>query len=93
MILEDLKPIKECKNKYSYGEICVRCNQCFRFGSEDKQNNPTISDVIRGLEEVKELYGDKEVYGLNIIKIGNDKNLFIQFKDFTSHTIEIKTED
>ena len=31
----DSAPLKDCKNKAeSYGEICVRCNKCGRFGKE-----------------------------------------------------------
>ena len=34
-IFIDSAPLKDCKNKAeSYGEICVRCNKCGRFGKE-----------------------------------------------------------
>ena len=31
----DSAPLKDCKNTAeSYGEICVKCNKCGRFGRE-----------------------------------------------------------
>lgn len=27
----DIAPIKGCKNVWSFGEICVKCNKCGRF--------------------------------------------------------------
>ena len=27
----DRSPLPECRNKKSYGTICMRCNQCRRF--------------------------------------------------------------
>lgn len=34
-IFIDSAPLKDCKNTAeSYGEICVRCNKCGRFGKE-----------------------------------------------------------
>lgn len=52
-----------------------------------------ISDVIQGLEEIKDIYGDKEVCILRIIDNGTEQNLFVEFMDYSTHDIEIRTED
>ena len=30
-MFRNLSPVPECRNKNSYGTICMRCNQCRRF--------------------------------------------------------------
>ncbi|MCE5328727.1 hypothetical protein LLG07_00075 [bacterium] len=31
----DYRPLPECKNLDTYGEICVKCNECKRFDMEE----------------------------------------------------------
>ncbi|MGL5646746.1 MAG: hypothetical protein ACRDDY_02750 [Clostridium sp.] len=55
--------------------------------------NVKISEVMQGLEEIKDIYGDKEVCILRIIDRGTERNLFVEFMDYSTHEIEVKTED
>lgn len=43
----DFAPIKNCKNKDTYGEICVQCNKCKRFkGNEIREEAERVKNII-----------------------------------------------
>lgn len=52
--------------------------------------NPKLSEIIFALEQVKELNGDKEVNQLTLNYNENEIELFVDFTDYESHTIEVK---
>jgi hypothetical protein len=53
----DFNVLPRCKNmEESFGEICVKCNKCGRFGDEAHAPNPgasTEGDLYRELGELK----------------------------------------
>lgn len=52
-----------------------------------------LSEVIFALEQIQDLYGDKSInqFTLNHTEYGIE--LFVEFKDYTSHTIEVKNRE
>ena len=53
----DIGVLKDCKNKAeSFGEICVRCNKCGRFGTtEDIEELP--EDMRQIIENEQFMHG------------------------------------
>ena len=49
MSFDDIAPIEDCPNPYSFGEICVCCNQCGRFGEDVKK---VTNDEVQGLQSI-----------------------------------------
>ena len=56
-------------------------------------DNSRISDIIQGLEQIKDIHGNKEVCILRLISEDTEQSLFVEFMDYSTHTIEIKTEN
>ena len=55
----DISALKDCKNKAeSFGEICVRCNKCGRFGKMEDIEAP---------EEVRQI-AENEQFLTNIMR-------------------------
>lgn len=42
----DISVSSNCKNPESYGEICVRCNKCGRFGMTKDEAFLRINDLL-----------------------------------------------
>ncbi|WP_133014974.1 hypothetical protein [Clostridium cuniculi] len=55
--------------------------------------NAKISEIIFALEQIKEIYGDKQVYRLELTNNISEELLLVEFEDYQSHTIEVKTYD
>lgn len=55
--------------------------------------NAKISEIIFALEQIKELYGDKEVCQLSLTNTVSEELLFVEFMDYQQHVIEVKTYD
>ena len=49
--------------------------------------NPKLSEIIFALDQIKELHKDKEVSQLTL----NETEVFVEFRDYKSYTIEIKS--
>lgn len=53
-----------------------------------------LSEVIFALEQIKEIYGDKSINQFTLNHSESGIELFVEFKDYTSHIIAVKnTED
>ncbi|MGG7131213.1 hypothetical protein [Clostridium perfringens] len=50
-----------------------------------------LSDIIVALEEIKGIDGDKEVCNLTITNNDSKDSLFVDFMDYTSRTVDIKS--
>lgn len=52
-----------------------------------------LSEVVFALGEIKDLYGDKSISQFTLNHNDYGAELFIEFKDCTSHTIEVKNKE
>lgn len=69
----DISPMDGCKNlKESYGEICVHCNKCGRFGGEKMDNK-----AQELLEKIK-----------NNVKIQTMNEILIMINEYMIHLLE-----
>ena len=69
----DIFPLDGCKNlQESYGEICVRCNKCGRFGGK-KMNEEQLLEIIRHSEQLKTLHEVVIMINEYLIQILNQK--------------------
>lgn len=55
--------------------------------------NAKISEIIFALEQIREIYGDKEVCQLTLTNNISEELLLVEFMDYQQHTIEVKTYD
>jgi len=53
-IYVDYKPGNNCKNPDSYGMICVKCNQCRRFDSEETPIGKQIREAWERLRDTSD---------------------------------------
>lgn len=50
----DFAPTKNCKNEYSYGSTCLKCNKCGRFDNmEEDDNEDNISQGKRSNKNIR----------------------------------------
>ena len=74
----DISPLDGCKNlQESYGEICVRCNKCGRFGGK-KMNDEQLLEIIRHSEQLKTLHEVVIMINEYLIQILNQKKDLLQ---------------
>ena len=74
----EISPSDGCKNlQESYGEICVRCNKCGRFGVK-KMNEEQLLEIIRHSEQLKTLHDVVIMINEYLIQILNQKKDLLQ---------------
>lgn len=55
IIFTDYPPVENCKNEYSYGSSCLKCNKCGRFDEirEEDSNEDCVSTRKRESKDIR----------------------------------------